>query len=145
MRYFMFCLCVLMAVILCFYFKDKSYDVEVTVENKVVYTAPVMKTRRELAKGLMFVKEMPKNRGMLFDFNGYKNVSMWMKNTYIPLDMLFIDCKRKIVDIFENAKPLSLDIIKPRGKVCYVLEINGGEAKAHDIHIGDAVKISDKK
>lgn len=133
MRYFLFILMLLTA--------NPGLAAEVYVKSDVYYDAPFMKTRKELEKGLMFVREMPKNKGMLFDFRGYKRVGMWMKNTYIPLDMLFIDCAFKISDIYENAKPLSLDVIRPQGEVCYVLEINAGEVKAHDIHIGDKLEI----
>ena len=141
MRYFLFSLCLLAAVFFSFQYIAQQKNAVVLIGQKVSYETQVMETRQELAKGLMFVKEMPRNKGMLFDFHGYKNVAMWMKNTYTPLDMLFIDCTHKIVDMFENAKPLSLDIIRPKGEVCYVLEINGGEIKAHDIHIGDSVTI----
>lgn len=133
MRYFIF--------LLMLFATNFSYAAEVCVKPDVCYNAPVMKTRKELKKGLMFVQSMPKNEGMLFDFHGRSNVAMWMKNTYISLDMLFIDCSLKISDVFENAKPLSLDLIKPKGEVCYVLEVNAGEIKAHDIKIGDAIEI----
>ena len=56
----------------------------------------------------MFVKQMPLNQGMLFDFREDENVAMWMKNTRISLDMIFIDCDYKISDIYKNAKPFSL-------------------------------------
>ena len=133
MRYFIF--------FLILFVTNFSYAAEVCIKPNLCYNAPVMKTPEELKKGLMFVRKMPKNDGMLFDFQGYSNIAMWMKNTYIPLDMLFMDCALKISDIFENAKPLSLDIIKPKGEVCYVLEINAGEVKAHDIQIGSVVEI----
>lgn len=140
MRYFLFLLGLLF-ILLGFLYVQKSSAAEVYVNKNIRYEVSVMQTRQELEKGLMFVKEMPRDKGMLFDFHGYKNVAMWMKNTFIPLDMLFIDCSLKIVDIFENAKPLSLDIIKPRGKVCYVLEINGGEVARQRIEIGQRIEI----
>lgn len=64
---------------------------------------------------------------------------MWMKNTYIPLDMLFIGCDWKVVDIYENAKPLSLRRIGSSKPFCYVLEINGGNVLAAGIATGDGV------
>ena len=87
----------------------------------------------------MFVKEMDKNKGMLFDFSrqNSKFVAMWMKNTYIPLDMLFIDCDGVIVDVKENTTPLSLKNIRSFKKYCFVLEVNGGEFLARGLEIGD--------
>ena len=74
----------------------------------------------------MNVRSLSDNAGMLFDLRQYPGASMWMKNTYIPLDMLFIGCDWKVVDIYENAKPLSLRRIGSSKPFCYVLEINGG-------------------
>jgi len=114
---------------------------EVHVADKTVYDVKIPKTQEEKEKGLMFVREMPQNQGMLFDLRGYPFAAMWMKNTYIPLDMLFIDCDFKVVDIYENAEPLSLKKISSNKSFCYVLEINGGETKKHNILIGDQLKI----
>ncbi len=140
MRYFFF----LLGLLFIFWgllVMNKSRTAEIYINKTIRYEAPVMQTQNELRKGLMFVREMPKNKGMLFDFNGYKDIAMWMKNTYIPLDMIFIDCAFQIIDIFENAEPLSEKLIKPRGKVCYVLEINGGEVARQGIEIGQRIEI----
>ncbi|MBP5698034.1 MAG: DUF192 domain-containing protein [Alphaproteobacteria bacterium] len=133
MRYFL--------ALIFFLFAYNCKAATVWVEDKVFYQAPVMKTKQELQKGLMFVKQLPQDQGMLFDFGEARKISMWMKNTYISLDMLFIDCALKIVDIHENTKPLSLELITAVAPVCYVLEINGGEVKSHDIQVGDHVKL----
>lgn len=108
-----------------------------TVENKISYQVDFAKEKKDLLKGLMFVRNLPENRGMLFDFRKYDNPSMWMKNTYIALDMIFIDCDFKIVDVYKNAKPMSLDEIKSKENFCYVLEINGGMFDKHGLAIGD--------
>lgn len=115
--------------------------VELDIGGKFVYDAKVAKTKNELVTGLMFVRDLPENKGMIFDFRPYDNVSMWMKNTYIPLDMLFINCDMVVVHIHKNAKPMSLDYIGTDEKFCYVLEINGGEADKRGIVIGDKVII----
>ena len=140
MRYFLFFLG-LVLIVLGFLSLNRSHSAVVYINKTIRYEVPIMQTRQELEKGLMFVKELPQNKGMLFDFHGYKNIAMWMKNTYISLDMVFIDCALKITDIFENAEPLSEKLIKPRGEVCYALEINGGEVAKQGIKIGHRIEI----
>ncbi len=119
-----------------------AYAVELKVEDKVSYQVKVASSRYDKQKGLMFVKQMPLNQGMLFDFRKDENVAMWMKNTYIPLDMIFIDCNRMVSDIYQNAEPFSLKKITSELNFCYVLEINGGEVAKHHITIGDSVSFS---
>lgn len=114
---------------------------ELRIADKVTYNVTVAKTAQEKQKGLMFVKEMPKNQGMLFELKDSPLAAMWMKNTYIPLDMLFIDCDFVITDIYQNAKPLSLDKISTDRPFCYVLEINGGQVLKQNIRIGDKVSV----
>lgn len=77
--------------------------------------------------------------GMLFDFGQPSPVSMWMKNTYIPLDMLFITEAGEIQSIRENTTPLSTDIISSTGRVRYVLEVNAGTVERMNIKVGNRV------
>lgn len=81
-------------------------NMKIHIADKVSYTVKAAKTAEELRTGLMNVRNLSDNAGMLFDLRQYPGASMWMKNTYIPLDMLFIGCDWKVVDIYENAKPL---------------------------------------
>lgn len=91
-------------------------------------------------QGLMFVKEMDAHAGMLFLFPpGDHPVSMWMKNTYIPLDMLFIDTKGRIDHIAASTTPFSTDIIGPASPEYAVLELNGGAAAQFGLQVGDTV------
>ncbi|MBB4406070.1 MULTISPECIES: DUF192 domain-containing protein [Agrobacterium tumefaciens complex] len=92
------------------------------------------------AQGLMFRKSMPSENGMLFDFGETRAVAMWMRNTLIPLDMLFIGSDGRITHIHENAVPHSEAIISSRGPVKFVLELNGGAAKRSGIKPGDMVR-----
>ncbi|WP_117191388.1 DUF192 domain-containing protein [Rhizobium terrae] len=89
--------------------------------------------------GLMYRKEMAPDHGMLFDFGQPRRVSMWMENTILPLDMLFIQGDGTISHIRENAVPYSRDIIDSQGLVKFVLEINAGRARALGIRVGDKV------
>ncbi len=91
------------------------------------------------AKGLMFRKSMPANQGMLFDFEREHEILMWMKNTHISLDMIFINTEGHVVSIVKNTKPFSLDIIESRRHACAVLELNAGSAERHSIQIGNRV------
>jgi uncharacterized protein len=90
-------------------------------------------------QGLMFVKSMDEHAGMLFTFPDARPVTMWMKNTYIPLDMLFMDAAGRIDYIEANATPLSLAIIGPPRPEHAVLELNGGAAERLGLHVGDTV------
>ncbi len=103
------------------------------------FITEIATTPKQQAKGLMFRESMPKNHGMLFINSTPIEMVMWMKNTLIPLDMLFIGSDSTITHIHRNAEPHSLTHIKSHGKAAAVLEINGGLAKALNINIGDTV------
>jgi hypothetical protein len=98
-----------------------------------------MRTDEERARGLMFRKELPEGRGMLFDFHPEQSVSMWMKNTLIPLDMIFIKADGRILRIAENTQVESEKIISSGGPVRGVLEVIAGTAKKLGIKPGDRV------
>jgi uncharacterized membrane protein (UPF0127 family) len=114
----------------------------VTATGSHTFSVEVMRTDEERAKGLMFRRFMPKDRGMLFDFKREDNVAMWMKNTYLPLDMVFISRAGIVVNVAQNTEPLSERII-PSGAPTYaVLEVNAGTAKAIGLKNGDRVQHS---
>ncbi len=96
-------------------------------------------TPEQTSRGLMFRKELPDGHGMLFDFKRDGEVSMWMKNTLIPLDMLFIRSDGRIHRIAENTVPHSLTPIPSGGPVRAVLEIAGGTSRKLGIAAGDRV------
>lgn len=93
--------------------------------------------QREL--GLMNRPSLAPDRGMLFDFGEVRPVGMWMKNTLIPLDMLFIAADGRIVNIAERTKPQSLETLRSAGPVLAVLEVAGGTAQRLGIRPGDQV------
>jgi uncharacterized membrane protein (UPF0127 family) len=94
---------------------------------------------RRQAQGLMFVRALPPLRGMLFVHGDPREISMWMKNTYIPLDMVFIDADGRVQQIVEQTTPHSLDIIRSERPARAVLEIAGGEARRLGIKPGQRV------
>jgi uncharacterized membrane protein (UPF0127 family) len=104
-----------------------------------VFAIEIADTDATREKGLMFRKSLPEGQGMLFDFHSEQDVSFWMKNTYIPLDMLFIRGNGVILHIAENTEPLSTAIIPSGGPVRAVLEVIGGTARKLGIAPGDRV------
>ena len=96
-------------------------------------------TPEEQEQGLMFVRDLPENRGMLFLSAQPRVFRMWMKNTYIPLDMVFIGKDGRIAKIAERTVPHSLDTISSDVPVAAILELKGGEAARRTLHAGDAV------
>ena len=94
----------------------------------------------ERSRGLMFRKQLPEGRGMLFDFEHDQPVSFWMHNTYIPLDMIFISGDGHVIRIAENTEPLSDRLIPSGAPVRAVLEVIGGTARKLGIAPGDRVE-----
>lgn len=96
-------------------------------------------SERQLAQGLMFRTTMAPDAGMLFDFGQARSISMWMKNTLMPLDMLFIDGKGVIRGITADTVPMSTTVISSPGPVRAVLELNAGTAARLGLKAGDRV------
>ena len=96
-------------------------------------------TPEQREHGLMYRRELPEGQGMLFDFERDQEVSFWMRNTYIPLDMIFIRGDGRILRIAENTEPLSTGIISSRGLAKGVLEVIAGTAQKYGIAPGDQV------
>ncbi len=118
----------------------ETQTVEIATKGGVqIFTVEMAVTMEERAQGLMYRKELADGRGMLFDFSPEQNVAMWMKNTYIPLDMIFIKADGRILRIAENTEPLSTQIISSGGPVRAVLELIGGAARKYGIAPGDQV------
>ncbi len=109
----------------------------ITQNGSVELKIEVMKTAEEQAQGLMFRQSMQDDQGMLFDFGIERPISMWMKNTYIPLDMVFITSDGKIHRIEENTEPFSERMISSGVNVLAVLELKAGTARRLKIKAGD--------
>jgi uncharacterized protein len=92
------------------------------------------------SRGLMFRRSLPANQGMLFDFGRDEDVGMWMQNTYIPLDMLFIRADGRIARAERSTTPFSTDVIQAGEPVRAVLELNAGTARRIGLASGDVVR-----
>lgn len=107
--------------------------------KKVSFSVEIARSGEDLAHGLMFREHLKNDAGMLFIFPHVDEAQMWMRNTKIPLDMLFIDANGRIVKIAENARPYDERVISSLEPVRGALEINGGLAAAMGIKVGDQV------
>ncbi len=104
----------------------------------------IAKTSEELSKGLMFIKSMPSDAGMLFVFPRSQKLSFWGENTYIPLDIAFINEKNTIVEV-KHIVPLSKKPVASNNECKYAIEANYGYFKENKINIGDKIIISNNK
>jgi uncharacterized protein len=103
------------------------------------FTIEVATTDQERALGLMFRRSLPENGGMLFIYDPPQPATMWMKNTLIPLDMVFISAEGKVHRIESDTEPFSTAVIPSEGDVVGVLELNAGEADKIGLKRGDKV------
>jgi uncharacterized protein len=118
----------------------EQQTLEIASKNGVhVFAVELAVTDEERQKGLMFRKSLPESTGMLFDFKRDQDVSMWMHNTYVSLDMIFIRADGRIQRIAENTETESDKIINSGGPVRAVLEVVAGTAKKLGIAPGDRV------
>ena len=104
------------------------------------FIVEIARTDRQQRQGLMFRRRLASNEGMLFVYSSAKILKMWMKNTYLPLDMLFIDARGRIVNIVERTIPGSLETISSVEQAMAVLEVNGGTSSRLKIQKGDRVR-----
>jgi len=110
-----------------------------TEGDATMFTVEIADTEELRERGLMFRQRLPADRGMLFASGEPRTVAMWMKNTYIPLDMLFVRADGTIAYIAENTVPKSLDTIGISEPVLAVLELAAGTVKRLGIRAGDTV------
>ena len=120
-------------------FPRSKAEVVTRAGKRHAFSVEVATTPEQLTQGLMFRDRLAADAGMLFDFGMDKPVSMWMRNTRIPLDMLFIAGDGRVVGIHQRAVPGSLEIISSPEPVRGVLELNGGTAQRLGLAAGDRV------
>ena len=104
------------------------------------FNVEVVDTPESRAKGLMFVQELADDAGMLFDFKEERPVSFWMRNTFIPLDMIFVGADGVVKNIHVNARPHDVTGIPSEGPVQFVLEIPGGRSVEIGLKPGDTME-----
>ena len=136
-------LCFILIIPVFFFFvgqQQKEKMLPITIQGKetsALYLVEIADTAEKTQQGLMWRKSMPKNQGMLFVFPYPSIIKMWMKNTYIPLDMIFFNAQNEVICLRENALPLDESIISCPYPASKVLELNAGEIKARNIRLGD--------
>ena len=122
-----------------------SSTIPSTIPRTHTFTGKVVKTSEQRARGFMFRKKLlSKNEALLFDYpkeGQYQNISFWMKNTYIPLDLLFLNHHFRVVDLHSNMIPLSTESIFSNKEFRYALEIKGGEIEKRDIKVNDKIQM----
>ncbi len=120
-------------------FDTAEIAVETAAGERHVFQVELAVRREQFGQGLMFRQEMADDAGMLFILPRPQTLNMWMKNTYLPLDMLFLNTGGEIVKIAERTVPLSTDRIPSGRPVKGVLEVNAGTAERLGLAVGDRV------
>lgn len=119
---------------------DESKLVLQTATGEYSFNVQVVDTPESRAQGLMFVTELADDAGMLFDFKEERPVSFWMRNTFIPLDMIFVGADGLVRNVHVNARPHDVTSIPSDGPVQYVLEIPGGRSVEIGLQPGDRME-----
>lgn len=122
---------------LAFYSADKKLLADFKLE--------IADSKEEIRQGLMYRKEMAENAGMLFIFPDFQPRTFWMKNTYLELDMIFLDEKGKVVSVIHNAAPLTTTPRKSLESAKYVVELLGGSSLKYEIRKGCSLNLSNLK
>ncbi|PIR25571.1 MAG: hypothetical protein COV43_04285 [Deltaproteobacteria bacterium CG11_big_fil_rev_8_21_14_0_20_42_23] len=111
-----------------------------TADETISVTVEVAKTPEQRAQGLMNREALPQQNGMWFVFDQEVEDSFWMKDTFIPLDIIFVGKDLKVVSIIENTVPESTELLHSAKPYKYVLEVNAGFVKQHKIEVGDEME-----
>ena len=133
----------ILLLILCISLKVNAAELIIqTQENTYIYQTDIADTFEKQQLGLMFQKELPENYGMTFLFDKISILKMWMKNTYIPLDMIFFDEQGVITHIHKNAEPFSEELILSKVPAKGVIEVIAGTTDEKNIQVGDKIKVN---
>ncbi|MBN1783502.1 MAG: DUF192 domain-containing protein [Alphaproteobacteria bacterium] len=130
-----------MPLLITLFFFLSGCDASSTVSfGSTTFTIEVADTVAEQQKGLMFRKNLCETCGMLFDFHAEQPIAMWMKDTPLPLDMLFLNAKKEVIFIAAHTTPYSIETIQSPFPTRYILELNAGSAEKYNIHVGDIMQ-----
>ncbi|MBD3252760.1 hypothetical protein GF386_03455 [Candidatus Pacearchaeota archaeon] len=132
---------IIITIILLYNIFPKNKTKEVVFENQKTINAEIAETKEQHTKGLMFRKSLKGNSGMLFVFNSEKPRNFWMKNTLIPLDMIFLNSEKQIIQIIKNTEPCKQELCKTYSSkpAKYVIEVNAGFTEFNNITTGQKV------
>ena len=120
---------------------EKEYNTIISTDKEeMFYNLEIAITPEQQIQGLMNRDKLAPNGGMIFIINPIRKVTMWMKDTKIPLDILFISPEARIIKIVENATPMSEEHLNSDSEVSAVIELIGGSVKKHNIKVGDNIK-----
>ncbi|MEO1261356.1 MAG: DUF192 domain-containing protein [Bacteroidota bacterium] len=121
--------------------KEGELSIISSASGEVIHHLDIEKAENdeERALGMMFRRSMPDSRGMLFLFDEARPQSFWMKNTFIPLDIIYIDENKKITTIYANTTPHSETSLPSKGNAQFVLEVRGGFCQDYGVKVGDSV------
>lgn len=118
------------------FFEQDELQIVAIDGTRQVFTVYLATTFEQQRRGLMFVRQLPERTGMLFVYDDESLHSMWMKNTFIPLDIVFARRDGTVSSVIKNAEPLSLKSLAAIEPVTFVLELNAGVARRYDIGPG---------
>ncbi len=107
----------------------------------VAFSLEIARSDAERRQGLMERRSLSPMGGMLFDFGREQEIAMWMRNTYVSLDMVFVSADGVIVDILRDTEPLSETLLAPRAPARYVVELLAGQAAVRDLAAGDRLRL----
>ena len=122
-----------------------TVSIKLNSNESIEFSVLIAESNKDRRQGLMHIEFMEENQGMLFVFNPPRRVSMWMRNTPMSLDILFIDRNGKVINMEENTMPYSTKALSSGGTIRWVLEINDGLAKTKGIKTGDLVLLDSTK
>ena len=122
-----------------------SVSIKLNSNESIEFSVLIAESNKDRRQGLMHIEFMEENQGMLFLFNPPRRVSMWMRNTPMSLDILFINRNGEVINMEENTTPYSTKALSSGGTIRWVLEINGGLAKKMGIKTGDLVLLESTK
>ena len=127
---------------LVFFISSNTFSADEIKINNLLSNIEVASNPNDRRKGLMFRKSLPEDHAMFFVWEYRKRQCMWMRNTYIPLNVAYIDTKGKILEIYEML-PLSEDSICSKKRVKYALEVNLDWFKRNNVKVGDQIDITE--
>lgn len=116
-----------------------------TNDTLAVIDIEIADNEQKTAQGLMYRSSMPENAGMLFLMRAERIQSFWMRNTYIPLDMIFVNSDMEIVTIHANTTPMNENSYVSTAPALYVVEVNAGFCNKNNIKIGDIIEYTNNK